>query len=347
MEHMRTWDGKVAFDLLRDALSAIFGLSELKAAAVVEHQSLSESVDACALARDDVASIKRRCRDQSSGGVRILATASRRGRLKEDLESSTLYLTRRSLEVLRKFHWMILGERFNQLSLETTKQELETLRARVIARDRISELEDRLGYAEYRMQQGSRINRYTDRSFVSTTFSPLIDVTPTALDIKYAIELADGKIIGVDPIIRGCTVNFLNHPFSIDLMPVELGSFNVIIGMDWFTKYHAFIICDEKIVRVLFGNEILMIQGDRNNGRSKSTLNIISCTKTQNFLEVFPEDLPGLPPTRQVEFQIDLVPGASPVARSPYRLALSEMQELSNQLKELSDRGFKRPSPSP
>ncbi|GJT18116.1 putative reverse transcriptase domain-containing protein [Tanacetum coccineum] len=67
----------------------------------------------------------------------------------------------------------------------------------------------------------------------------------------------------------------------------------------------------------------------------------------REFLEVFPEDLPGLPPVRQVEFQIDLIPGAAPVARAPYRLAPSEMQELSNQLQELADRGFIRPSTSP
>ncbi|GJZ85633.1 putative reverse transcriptase domain-containing protein [Tanacetum coccineum] len=67
----------------------------------------------------------------------------------------------------------------------------------------------------------------------------------------------------------------------------------------------------------------------------------------QDFPEVFPEDLPGIPPTRQVEFQIDLIPGAAPVARAPYRLAPSEMKELSDQLKELSDKGFIRPSSSP
>ncbi|GKA90014.1 putative reverse transcriptase domain-containing protein [Tanacetum coccineum] len=67
----------------------------------------------------------------------------------------------------------------------------------------------------------------------------------------------------------------------------------------------------------------------------------------QDFPKVFPEDLPGLYPTRQVEFQIDLVPGVAPVARTPYRLAPSEMKELSGQLKELSDKGFKRPSSSP
>ncbi|GJX71204.1 putative nucleotidyltransferase, ribonuclease H [Tanacetum coccineum] len=67
----------------------------------------------------------------------------------------------------------------------------------------------------------------------------------------------------------------------------------------------------------------------------------------REFPEVFPEDLPGLPPIRQVEFQIDLIPGAAPVARAPYRLAPSEMQELSDQLQELADRGFIRPSTSP
>ncbi|GKE78823.1 putative reverse transcriptase domain-containing protein, partial [Tanacetum coccineum] len=88
------------------------------------------------------------------------------------------------------------------------------------------------------------------KSFVSTAFSSQIDIVPTALDHDYDVELADGKIIGVNTIIRGCTLNFLNHPFNIDLMPIELGSFDVIIGMDWLVKYHAVIVCDEKIVRI-------------------------------------------------------------------------------------------------
>ncbi|GJY26746.1 putative reverse transcriptase domain-containing protein [Tanacetum coccineum] len=132
-------------------------------------------------------------------------------------------------------------------------------------------------------------------------------------------------------------------------MPVELGSFDAIIGMDWLSKYQAVIVCAEKIVHIPWGNETLIIHGDGSNPGNATRLNIISCTKTQNsrLPEVFPEDLPGLPPTRQVEFQIDLVPGAAPVARAPYRLAPSEMKELSEQLKELSDKGFIRPSSSP
>ncbi|GKB71525.1 putative reverse transcriptase domain-containing protein [Tanacetum coccineum] len=89
-----------------------------------------------------------------------------------------------------------------------------------------------------------------DRSFVSTAFSSQIDITPTALDHYYDVELADGRIIGLNTILRGCTLNFLNHPFNIDLMHVELDSFDPIIGMDWLEKYQAIIVCSEKIVRI-------------------------------------------------------------------------------------------------
>nr|GFC62407.1 reverse transcriptase domain-containing protein [Tanacetum cinerariifolium] len=94
-----------------------------------------------------------------------------------------------------------------------------------------------------------------DRSFVSTAFSSLIDIIPTPLDNHYDVELADGKIVGINTIIRGCTLNFLNHPFTIDLMPVELGSFDAIIGMDWLRRHHVVIVCDEKLVRVLLGTK--------------------------------------------------------------------------------------------
>ncbi|GJX10718.1 putative reverse transcriptase domain-containing protein [Tanacetum coccineum] len=123
-----------------------------------------------------------------------------------------------------------------------------------------------------------------DRSFESTAFSSRIVITPTSLDHDYNVELADERIVGLNTIIRGCTLNFLNHPFNIDLMPVELGSFDVIIGMDWLAKYHAVIICAEKIVRILFGDEILIIRGDGSSNEHGTQLNIISCTKAQEYL---------------------------------------------------------------
>nr|GEX99900.1 hypothetical protein [Tanacetum cinerariifolium] len=221
-----------------------------------------------------------------------------------------------------------------------------------------------------------------DRSFVSTTFSSLIDITPTTLNHYYDVELADGKIIRINTIIQGCTLNFIDHPFNIDLIPIELGSFDVIIGMDWLAKYHAVIVCAEKIVHILWGNETLVVHDDEINQGNETHLYIISCTKTHKYMlkgchiflahvitketkdksgeklledvpivryfpKVFPEDFLGLQPTRQVEFQIDLIPGDVPVARAPYRLAPSEMKELSEQLQELSNKGFIRPSSSP
>ncbi|GJX45891.1 hypothetical protein Tco_0262567, partial [Tanacetum coccineum] len=101
----------------------------------------------------------------------------------------------------------------------------------------------------------------------------------------------------------------------------------------------------ELIVRIPYGDEVLIVQGDRSDKGKKSKLSIISCTKTQKYINK--EDLPGLPPMGQVEFQIDLVPGAAPMARVPYRLAPSELQELSTQLQELFEKGFIRPSFSP
>nr|GFA46105.1 putative reverse transcriptase domain-containing protein [Tanacetum cinerariifolium] len=197
----------------------------------------------------------------------------------------------------------------------------------------------------------------TDRSFVSTTYSTQINILPSTLDHCYDIKLVDGRIIRLNTILKGCTLNLLNHLFNIDLMLVELGSFDAIIGMDWLAKYQAVIVCAEKIVRIPWGNETLILHGDGSNQGNATRLSIISCTKTEKcMMKGFPiflahittkEELPGLPPTRPVEFQIDLVPGATPVARAPYRLAPSEMKELAEHLKELSDKGFIRPGSSP
>nr|GFA15794.1 hypothetical protein [Tanacetum cinerariifolium] len=208
-----------------------------------------------------------------------------------------------------------------------------------------------------------------DRSFVSTKFS-----TPVEIDTSYEVELADGKIVSTNNVLKGCTLNLLNHSFPIDLMVIELGSFDLVIGMDWLSKNDAAILCGEKKVRIPLKNKALIIEGDRNQSRLK----IISCIKARKYIDngcelflaqvtgmvskekrvedvpvicdfpkVFPEDLPRLPPPRQVEFCIDLIPGATPVAYAPYRLAPSELKELSEQLKELFEKGFIRPSSSP
>nr|GEX34768.1 putative reverse transcriptase domain-containing protein [Tanacetum cinerariifolium] len=116
-------------------------------------------------------------------------------------------------------------------------------------------------------------------------------------DTTYNIEMANGNLISTNTVIQGCTLTLLNQPFEIDLMPIKLDSFDVVIGIDWLSKYHAKVICDEKVVHIPIEDETLIIQ--------------------------------------------------APVAGAPYRLAPSKMQELSNQLQELADRGFIRPSTSP
>ncbi|GJY18849.1 hypothetical protein Tco_0390340 [Tanacetum coccineum] len=142
------------------------------------------------------------------------------------------------------------------------------------------------------------------------------------------------------------------HLFNIDLIPVELGSFDVIIDMDWLSKYHAMIVCDEKIVRIPRDNEIFKIQGDRNDGRSESRLNseekrLEDVPIVRDYPEVFPVDLPRVLLIRQVEISNRLSTLCCTSNTITYRLASSKMQELSSQLQELANKGFIRPSSLP
>nr|GEY00033.1 putative reverse transcriptase domain-containing protein [Tanacetum cinerariifolium] len=144
----------------------------------------------------------------------------------------------------------------------------------------------------------------SDKSFVNTSFSHLIDIDPVRLNTSYEVELADGRVASTNIVLKGCTINLIGHLFKIDLMPIELGTFDVIIEPQ------------EKRIE-----DVPVIR---------------------DFPEVFPDDLPGLPPPRQVEFRIDLVPGTAPIACAPYQLAPSEMKELAKQLQELFEKGFIR-----
>ncbi|GJY21733.1 putative reverse transcriptase domain-containing protein [Tanacetum coccineum] len=214
----------------------------------------------------------------------------------------------------------------------------------------------------------------SDRSFVNTRFSSMLDIDPVKIDASYEVELAYRRVVSTNTVLEGCTLNLVNHIFKIDLMPIELDTFDVIIGIDWLVKHDAVIVCGEKVVCIPYKNKTLIVESDK----GVSRLKVISCIKARKYVErgchlflahvtekklkekrledvpvirdfpkVFLDDLPGLPPPRQVEFRIDLVPRAAPVARAPYRLAPSEMRELSVQLQELLEKGFIRPSSSP
>nr|GFA30434.1 putative reverse transcriptase domain-containing protein [Tanacetum cinerariifolium] len=183
-----------------------------------------------------------------------------------------------------------------------------------------------------------------DKSFVDIKFCHIIDIKPVKLNLSYEVKLADGKVVSTNSVLRGCTSNLLDHLFDIDLMPIELGTFDVIVGMDWLVERDGLIVCGRKEVHVPYRNKTLVVKSVSGVSRLKQLQDVPVICK---FPKVFPDDLPGLPPPRQVEFKIELIPGAAPVARAPYRLAPSELKELSNQLKELSEKGFIRPSSSP
>ncbi|GJV82134.1 putative reverse transcriptase domain-containing protein, partial [Tanacetum coccineum] len=160
-----------------------------------------------------------------------------------------------------------------------------------------------------------------DYTFVSTTFIPLLGLKPSDLRFKYEIEIASGQLVEIDKVIKGCKLEIEGHIFYIDLIPFGHGSFDLIIGMEWLSNFKAEIICHEKKQE-----EIVVVR---------------------DFPEVFPDDLSGLPPIQEIDFWIELTHGATPVANYPYRLAHSELKELSGQLKDLQDKGFIRPSSSP
>ncbi|GKA80661.1 reverse transcriptase domain-containing protein [Tanacetum coccineum] len=158
-----------------------------------------------------------------------------------------------------------------------------------------------------------------DKSFVSISLASMLNIPPITLDTTYDIEMADGNLVGTNTVIQGCTLILLNQPFKIDLMPIKLSSFDVVIGMDWLSKYHARIICDEKVVRIPIDGETLIIRAQVMEKKSDEK-RLEDIPVVREFLKVFLEDLPNLPLVRQ---------------------------ELSNQLQELADRGFIRPSTSP
>ncbi|GJS37315.1 retrotransposon protein, putative, ty3-gypsy subclass [Tanacetum coccineum] len=190
--------------------------------------------------------------------------------------------------------------------------------------------------------------------FVSTTFIPLLGIEPSELGFRYEIEIASGQLVKIDKVIKGCKLEIEGHVFDIDLIPFGHGSFDVIIGMDWLSNHKPEIICHEKVVRIpLLDDKVRRVLGEKPKKKMRQLKSAKAKEKEQeeivvvrDFPEVFPNDLSGLPPVREIEFQIELIPGAMPVEKSLYRLAPFELEELSGQLKELQDKCFIRLSSS-
>ncbi|GKA62024.1 putative reverse transcriptase domain-containing protein [Tanacetum coccineum] len=174
---------------------------------------------------------------------------------------------------------------------------------------------------------------------------------PNDLGFRYEIEIASGQLVEINRVIKGCKLEIEGHVFDIDLIPFGHGSFDVIIGIDWLSNYKAEIVCHDKVVRIpLPDGKVLRVVGERPEEKARFFMGVKKQEEilvVRDFLEVFPDDLSGLPPIRKIEFRFELTPGATPVAKSPYRLAPFELEELSGQLKELQDKGFIQPSSSP
>ncbi|GKA84902.1 putative reverse transcriptase domain-containing protein, partial [Tanacetum coccineum] len=191
-----------------------------------------------------------------------------------------------------------------------------------------------------------------DYSFVSTTFIPLLGLEPSDLGFKYEIEIASGQPVEIDKVIKGCKLEIEGHVFDIDLIPFGHGSFDVIIGMEWLSNYKAEIICHEKVVRIPQPDgKVLRVLGERLEEKARFLMGAKASDKKQeeiiivrDFLEVFPDDLSGLPSIREIE----LIHGATPIAKSPYRLAPSELEELmSIDYRELNKLTVKNRYPLP
>ncbi|GJX36267.1 putative reverse transcriptase domain-containing protein [Tanacetum coccineum] len=173
-------------------------------------------------------------------------------------------------------------------------------------------------------------------------------IEPSELGFIYEIEIASGQLVEIDKVIKGCKLEIEGHVFDIDLIPFGHGSFDVIIGMDYLSNHKAEIIFHGKVVRIpLLDGKVLRVLGEKPEEKMRQLKSAKAKDKEQkeivvvrDFPEVFPDDISGLPLVREIK----LIPGATPVAKSPYRLAPSELEELSGQLKELQDKCFIRPS---
>lgn len=213
------------------------------------------------------------------------------------------------------------------------------------------------------------------RSFVSESFFQGDVIPLSALDTPLDVEIADDRVVFVSSVYRECQFVIGDQVFLINLIPMKMGEFDVVVGMDWLSKHRATIQCESKIICVTTpSGEEIDIYGEKpklflyvcSYARAKRYLthgchaflaHVVDTRKVSpkleeipivnEFSDVFPDELPGIPPERQVEFRIDLLPGATPIAKTPYRLAPTEMQELMSQIQELLDKGFIRPSSSP
>ncbi|KAJ0588116.1 putative transcription factor interactor and regulator CCHC(Zn) family [Helianthus annuus] len=213
-----------------------------------------------------------------------------------------------------------------------------------------------------------------NQSFINTSFCQALNLPLTNLRQIFTVETADGNSVKINKVLQEGKIELLGHKFSVNLLPMNLAGFDVVLGMDWLVANHARILYDKNSIEIHTPTgELVIITGDKPQKPLKfiSVIKLASYSRKQGivytvsvvinneskkledipivseYADVFPENLPGLPPDREVEFRIHLILGTIPIAKAPYRLAPTEMLELKKQLDELLSKGFIRPSSSP
>ncbi|KAL5537790.1 hypothetical protein UlMin_046097 [Ulmus minor] len=220
------------------------------------------------------------------------------------------------------------------------------------------------------------IDSGASHSFASSTFVDKLSVPYEKMSNALNIILPSGDVLLSTYWLKETPIKISDQELYVDLIILEIKDFDVILGMDWLSKYNATIHCKKrKVVFEPHGKEKFELIGDPKQSRTP----MISAIKAfkllangcegflasivdncedgrsrpedvlvvKDYLEVFPKDLLGLPPDREIEFEIELLPGSQPISKAPYRMAPAELQELKKQLQELLDKGFIRPSYSP
>nr|GEW41990.1 putative reverse transcriptase domain-containing protein [Tanacetum cinerariifolium] len=208
-----------------------------------------------------------------------------------------------------------------------------------------------------------------NRSFVSASFCHYLNNDACRLDRAFIVETTNGEEVKIFEIFEDCLINIDGNKFLIRLMPMHLGGFDVVLGMDWLSDNNAEIVCNKKMGKILSPSEetiyvyrdkkenelgiILIMKANKYIKKgcvaylaytidAQAENQVVDVPIVREYLDVYPDYLPGISPDLQVEFRIDLVPGAAPIAKTSYRLAPTDMQELMKQLQELLDKGFIR-----
>ena len=204
-------------------------------------------------------------------------------------------------------------------------------------------------------------------SFIASNVASHLSVEPGLLKEQLSVRTPLGESLAVRTVYTECLVRIDTEVFPVDLMVLPLLDLDVILGMDWLTRHRAVVNCYTKeVIFELLGQSRVVFCGDRQvvlsylvsamsafqmikDGCQAYLAHVIDSSLAakeikdipvvREFPDVFPEDLPGLPPDREIEFTIDVIPGVAPISVPPYRMAPLELQELKKQLQELLDKG--------